>query len=303
MSDSTPISQEIKSRGSFLFPFELYNTDDRDGSFYVSPHWHPELEILCLQNGSMRMVIDGQVLFPRPGSILFINPREIHHLTSLGTGLRYDAFVFPLEFLSFGREDYCQQTWILPLLKGTALFPRLLEPGHSCQPEAMRLLKKLARLQRQDLPGRQLFVKALLYELLGCLVRENALLSMPPAPTAAQVKKMETLRRMLSFMEEHLQERLTLDEISARFYMTPNYFCRFFKENLGQTPMNCLNSLRLEKACGLLKSTDLQILEISLSCGFNNLSYFIRLFHRQMGVSPSRYRAEAARPSGVSGER
>ena len=45
MSDSTPISQEIKSRGSFLFPFELYNTDDRDGSFYVSPHWHPELEI------------------------------------------------------------------------------------------------------------------------------------------------------------------------------------------------------------------------------------------------------------------
>ena len=37
MSDSTPISQEIKSRGSFLFPFELYNTDDRDGSFYVSP--------------------------------------------------------------------------------------------------------------------------------------------------------------------------------------------------------------------------------------------------------------------------
>ena len=249
------------------------------------------------------MVIDGQVLFPRPGSILFINPREIHHLTSLGTGLRYDAFVFPLEFLSFGREDYCQQTWILPLLKGTALFPRLLEPGHSCQPEAMRLLKKLARLQRQDLPGRQLFVKALLYELLGCLVRENALLSTPPAPTAAQVKKMETLRQMLSFMEEHLQERLTLDEISARFYMTPNYFCRFFKENLGQTPMNCLNSLRLEKACGLLKSTDLQILEISLSCGFNNLSYFIRLFHRQMGVSPSRYRAEAARPSDVSGER
>ena len=290
-------AREIRSRGTFLFPFEQYITDDKDGSFYVSPHWHPEAEILCLLNGSARVVIDGQVLFPSAGSILFINQREIHHLTSQGPGLSYNAFVFPLEFLSFQHEDYCQQAWILPLLKGQTVFPRILEPGHPCQPEAMKILERLSMVQSQQAPGCQLAVKALLYQLLSCLVQENSLMASPPSPTEAQAKKLEILRQMLSYMGEHLQERITLNDISSRFYMTPNYFCRFFKENLGQTPMNCLNGLRLEKACRLLAETDMQVLEVCLSCGFNNLSYFIRLFHRQLGMSPSRYRAEAARHS------
>ena len=290
-------AQEIRNRGSFLFPFEQYITDDRGGSFYVSPHWHPEVEILCLLEGSIRIVIDGQILFPGAGSILFVNQKEIHHLTSQGPGLRYNAFVFPLEFLSFSHEDYCQQAWILPLLQRRSAFPRILEPDHPCQAEAMEILSRLSHVQQRQAPGYQLAVKSLLYELLSCLIENNALTAAPPSPTAAQEKKLETLRQMLSYMEDHLQERITLDEISSQFYMTPNYFCRFFKENLGQTPMSCLNGLRLEKACRLLADTDMQVLEICLSCGFNNLSYFIRLFHRHRGMSPSRYRAEAARHS------
>ena len=291
----SPAAQEIRDRGSFLFPFEQYSTDDKDGSFYVSPHWHQEVEILCILRGCVRMVIDSHVFFPGAGSVLFVNPKEIHHLTSQGPGLLYHAYVFPLQLLSFSHEDYCQQAWILPLLQGRSAFPRLLKPDHPCQPEATEILIRLSQIRQGEQAGYQLMVKALLYQLLGCLIHKDALMSAPPAPTAAQAIKMESLRQMLSYMEEHLQERLTLDEISARFYMTPNYFCRFFKDNLGKTPMSCLNGLRLEKACRLLADTDMQILEICLCCGFNNLSYFVRLFHRQMGMSPSRYRAEAAR--------
>ena len=84
----SPAAQEIRDRGSFLFSFEQYSTDDKDGSFYVSPHWHQEVEILCILRGCVRMVIDSHVYFRGPGHVLFVNAKEIQHLTRQGPGLQ-----------------------------------------------------------------------------------------------------------------------------------------------------------------------------------------------------------------------
>lgn len=292
MNQSLP-SREKKPRGSFLFPFECYAAKDPDGSFYVSPHWHPEVEILCLYQGAMELTIDDRSFCPPEGSVIFIGPESIHYLNSLGPGLFYHAFVFPLEMLSFGYEDYCQQSWILPLIQKKAAFPQILEPGAGAHQEVFSCLKRLSLLHQNQEAGYQLMTKALLYQVLAVLVREKALLAAPAQPTAARKKKMETLRQILSYIDDHLQEKLTLEQIASHFYMSSHYFCRFFKENLGKTPTGYINSLRLERACALLSHSDLSVLEVSLSCGFNNLSYFIRLFHRQKGMPPSQYRRES----------
>ena len=60
------------------------------------------------------------------------------------------------------------------------------------------------------------------------------------------------------------------------------------------TYTNYLSRLRLEKACHMLKDTALPIMEISLLCGFDNLSYFNRLFREKKGVTPSEYRRQVA---------
>ena len=67
----------------------------------------------------------------------------------------------------------------------------------------------------------------------------------------------------------------------------------FFKDNLGRTLMQHINLLRIERASRLLRETDLPILEISLSVGFENFSYFIKRFREVYGCTPTDYRRSA----------
>jgi AraC-like DNA-binding protein len=72
--------------------------------------------------------------------------------------------------------------------------------------------------------------------------------------------------------------------------MSSKYFCYFFKEMTGKTPVEYLNGFRVEKASRKLLYSDLSVTEIAYLCGFNDLSYFIKTFKRQKGVSPAKFR-------------
>jgi AraC-like DNA-binding protein len=72
-------------------------------------------------------------------------------------------------------------------------------------------------------------------------------------------------------------------------------FARQFKEHAGKSFSSFLNQVRIHAVCRALQETDLQITEIALSHGFRQLSFFNRLFRREMGVPPSRYRSQTAR--------
>ena len=94
----------------------------------------------------------------------------------------------------------------------------------------------------------------------------------------------------MEYLSEHCTERLRLADVSAQFGLSPQYFCSFFKENLGRTLVQHVNFLRIERASRLLRESDLPILEISLSVGFDNVSYFIKRFREVYGCTPTDYR-------------
>ena len=95
---------------------------------------------------------------------------------------------------------------------------------------------------------------------------------------------------MVEYLGEHCTERLRLSDVAARFGLSPQYFCSFFKENFGRTLIQHVNFLRIERASRLLRETGLPILEISLSVGFDNVSYFIKRFREVYGCTPTDYR-------------
>ena len=72
--------------------------------------------------------------------------------------------------------------------------------------------------------------------------------------------------------------------------MSPNYFCHYFKQEIGKTPIAFINEYRIEKACEMLSESDLPISDVALSVGFDNFSYFIRKFREYKGVTPKKYR-------------
>ena len=74
--------------------------------------------------------------------------------------------------------------------------------------------------------------------------------------------------------------------------MTPKYFCRFFLEMTHRTPIDYLNYQRIEHACYQLVTTDASITDIAYSCGFNDLSYFIKTFKKYKGITPGKYASQ-----------
>lgn len=99
-------------------------------------------------------------------------------------------------------------------------------------------------------------------------------------------------KKMVSFIYQRFTEALSLDEIAAAGSISRSKCCIIFKRYLNQSPIDFLNSYRLEVACNLLKSTDYSITRIATACGFNHLSYFSKMFERKYGCTPSNYRRE-----------
>ena len=97
--------------------------------------------------------------------------------------------------------------------------------------------------------------------------------------------------KVKSYIEEHHIERLSLEEVSGRFYLSREYFSRFFKENMGVTFSKYLNQIRLMHIYHDLCSTKENILDITEKHGFTNYKLFNKMFQETYGCKPRELRA------------
>jgi AraC-like DNA-binding protein len=104
------------------------------------------------------------------------------------------------------------------------------------------------------------------------------------------VRHASALRKAERFIWEHYTRKLSLQEIAEVSGLSPSYFSSIFKEEMGENLSGYLNRLRVEKAAAMLAETDLSLSEISGACGFEDQSWFSKIFKSYAGVSPGKYR-------------
>ena len=102
---------------------------------------------------------------------------------------------------------------------------------------------------------------------------------------------LELVTEAITFIDRHLDHRLTLPEIAAALGINPYHFAHVFKRSLGIAPHQYVIVRRIERAKVLLAQTRLPIADIALAVGFANQSHFSAHFHRVTGVTPHAYRA------------
>ena len=96
-------------------------------------------------------------------------------------------------------------------------------------------------------------------------------------------------KQVLEYIEANYQNTISLEQMSRAASMSPKYFCRFFMDMTHKTPMDYLNYQRVEHAAFLLSTSHSSVTDVAFSCGFNDLSYFIKTFKRYKGVTPGKY--------------
>lgn len=102
------------------------------------------------------------------------------------------------------------------------------------------------------------------------------------------------IQQAAAYIKEHLSEKVSLEQVANEVHLSKSYLCRILKEELGCTFTEYTNRLRVEKSKLYLHCGDMSLSEIACAVGFDDQSYFTRVFRRQVGVPPGKYRAGAS---------
>ncbi len=103
--------------------------------------------------------------------------------------------------------------------------------------------------------------------------------------------------KVQAYIYEHLAEEITLSDLAGQFYITETYLCDVFKKKTGETILNFLKKVRMEKAARLLRESNASLQEISEECGYNDYSYFGKQFKSRWDQSPEDYRKNRRKKS------
>lgn len=245
-------------------------------------HTHDHIELHFVLSGSGKYTIRDTKYNVAAGDLLLLNPGEMHaHICSAEN---------PLFLFSVGFEDIC--------LKGRNenefYFPNEQPVFHTSSDLKEKLTDLCYNMLNEEsapLPGRYFMMRSYLTQMLILIIRNNA-------GTASSVIKCDftssqksyVVKTILEYMQKHYQQKVSLDQIAGNMYISSVYISKVFKEETGNSPINHLIQIRLEKATELMSAEpSLTIKEIAKSVGYDDAYYFSRLFKKYYGVSPSQF--------------
>ena len=110
----------------------------------------------------------------------------------------------------------------------------------------------------------------------------------------AAVNEGALVSEMVHFMQERLEKRITLQDLSEYTGYSVTQMSLIFRRHTGHSPMNYFNMLKIRRACWLLEHSALKIYQICYKSGFDDPYYFSRLFKKMVGISPQAYRNEGS---------
>jgi AraC family transcriptional regulator len=143
---------------------------------------------------------------------------------------------------------------------------------------------------RDGTAGDELYIDTLAQMMGVHLARSHSAQSRPLRTPPMQTMSGWRMRRVIEYIEEHLDGNLSLEAMAAEVEISPMYLARAFKAAIGQSPHRYVLGRRIDRAKELLRNTDIPVVDVALSVGFSSQSHLSHWFQRYVGVSPAAYR-------------
>ena len=150
-----------------------------------------------------------------------------------------------------------------------------------------QIINRLIFLFSEDHPSKDVFADFMLRELIIRILQTET--KRTYIEKAAQLSSTHRLAFIIDYIKKNLDQRLTVKTLSEKVYMSESNFHRVFKNELQISPIDFIINERIKLATRLLQNPQNKIKDVYLECGFNSLSYFIRMFKRKEQVSPKEY--------------
>lgn len=287
----SPEQKESAKHGETLFPMQKYITKLDLVHPVVTTHWHEEAELTLITEGEGLYQIDLVDYEVKKGDILFVLPLLLHSVSLAqpqNEEMVSETYVFHMNFLGGNSTDICSTRYFIPIMNHELILPCLITPKHPAYVLIRKIFYQIASLYHEEVLGYELALKGLFLQVIFLLLQYST----------KQVKNMlpeegtpsDKLKNVLDYIEIHYAKTISVEELAKICCFSEYHFMRFFKKYMGESAMEYVRNVRLAKAAELFEQGAQSSLEVSLSCGFNNLSYFHREFKEKYGMTPGAFR-------------
>ncbi len=252
---------------------------DYGSSPYTFPaHWHEHLEFHFIRSGSGKIKLGEKVTEIKERACVVSNSNEMHE--GAGGNIAYICIIVPPEFLGnnhviFESVFYDENAW--------------------------KYVDEIYRMYEDFSGVNALGIKANVYFLLKYLIENHITESLDETIYNNRLKKLYAVNKVIDYINKNYAEEITTNNLAEMLHISEGHFCNVFKSATGSSANEYILNVRVKKAKRLLGYTDMNITEISNSCGFNDPNYFARVFKKRLDRTPKQFRLEF-KQKGADGE-
>ena len=276
--------KENKPHGTKDDPFSTYHIENAGRSFQIPVHWHDEFEIIYVRSGFLTVSISGESYIGKTGDAFVVSPGNLHLMGSQTGTVDYYTFLFPLKYISFRTDDMLDEKLLEPLNSGHLMIcPRVNDTAK----ELCEQLIKIYEAKNDESESKittQVRTKIILLQFILEMWKKGFVIENDTSGRNTVEKE------MVSYIQQNFTGKISLREFGEQFHLSEKYISRYFKEHFHITLSQYVTYLRLEHAKQLLQDTDIPVTDVAMQSGYQNVSYFIRSFHKAYAVSPLKYR-------------
>ena len=259
---------------------------------WVRWHWHEEMEILIVDQGIAEISTDETTYLVYPGQGVIINQNVMHCIHAKEQNIcTFHSLVFHPDFIFGHKTSYLQTQYLLPIQNYHLFKIFYLDGSETWHGSMLQTLSDVIKINLKQSFGYEIITKGYLCHFWSELLLQfpqEEVSDMPRiSPDEPRVKE------AMLFIRTHHAEPLTLQEIADSIHVSKSECCRCFARTLQMSPFEYLMKYRIYESTKKLMDSEQNsqsIADLALSVGFNNTSYFNKLFKKFLGCTPTYYR-------------
>ncbi|MDQ0222730.1 helix-turn-helix transcriptional regulator [Streptococcus moroccensis] len=271
-----------------LLPITVKHTVVKNGIPDILFHWHPEMEIILVREGTANIHIDYDRFESEKDDIILIRPNGLHSIHPIDTQTHVtDSLMVHLDFLGASQMDQASIHLLQPLQNATSKFVLRIQPTDPGYDDLRSTLESILKVEHEKSDFYELELKSLLGHFIYTTYKHNYVRQ---KMTDDFYRKNEKIRAIIEYIHRNYYRTLTIAELAEEANYSETHFMTFFKSQTGTSAMDFIIQHRLHLATQELKHSVKPVLRIAEEVGFNNLSNFNRQFRKYYHQTPSQYR-------------
>lgn len=245
-------------------------------------HWHKEIEILLVLKGKVTLSVNNKRYELKEDDVFLINSNEIHSTMANGDNIMAVIQINPAFYYK-----------TFPDLQDMK-FKFNCNNGDGVQGEVYKHIRcyiaEIIKEYNKSAEGYQLVIEGILNNLMAAIIRYIPKDESKEGRKDIVEKDLPRIKRIMEYVEERYLEKITLEDIAKKEFLSTFYISHFFKDKVGLTFQEYLSFVRLHKAVAALDETDNLISQVAIENGFPSVKAFNKTFKDFYEITPSEYR-------------